>query len=343
MKTPTLCMAFGLLLAGRSAASEATEIPARRIAIVVGANHAPAGRTELRFSYRDADALAGALRDVGRFAPENVHVLRDPTPAVVLAAIDGALADLRGTRGQGLLLFYYSGHADDHALYPNGEPLELSKLKAGLDDPAATVRIGILDSCSGGGWTQAKGFTADRPFEVRVPLQLTSEGSALIASSSGIESAHESNDLQGSFFTHHFVAGLRGAAARSGASQVTLQEAFAYAQERTIRDTAEQAETPQHPSFDIHLRGRQDLTLAQLDQSPSVLEVDETEGPLQLVQLENGLVVLRALAERYLVQPGRQSDLRARYLRRKRARDFGRRGKPDTRGKLFADLQGPGG
>jgi hypothetical protein len=70
------------------------------------------------------------------------------------------------------------------------------------------VRVGILDSCSGGCWTRTKGLQADAPFEVEVPLALTSEGSGLIAASSGLESAHESSELEGSFFTHHFVAGL---------------------------------------------------------------------------------------------------------------------------------------
>jgi hypothetical protein len=281
-----------LLVSLAWAATAPTGAEARRIAILVGANDAPAGRAPLRFSYKDAKEMADVLIQAGQFAPGDVHVLEDPEPAAVLAALDGALATLGESPTATMLLFYYSGHADDGALYPHGEPLPVASLKERLESGSASVRVGILDSCSGGGWTQAKGLQPDKPFTVTVPLALTSEGSALIASSSGLESAHESETLQGSFFTHHFVAGLRGAADRSGDGEVTLGEAFAYAQERTIRDSAEQANSPQHPSFDIHLRGRQDLALTRIATSDSLVVLDESQGPLQIIQLQTGLVVL---------------------------------------------------
>lgn len=281
-----------LLLVVFSGNALAAEPSVRRVAVLVGANQSPPGRPQLQFSYRDAQSMADVLVAAGQFASNDVHVLLDPTPANVLSTLDEQLAVLGQSSEETLLVFYYSGHADDSALYPNGQSLPLQSLKERLENPNAKVRIGIVDSCSGGGWTQTKGLQADHPFSVRVPLVLTSEGSALIASSSGLESAHESKDLQGSFFTHHFVAGLRGAAARTGDGQVTLGDAFAYAQERTIRDSAAQAETPQHPSFDFHLRGRQDLVLTRADSSPSLVELDEALGPLQVIQMKTGLVLL---------------------------------------------------
>ena len=115
----------------------------------------------------------------------------------------------------------------------------------------------------------------------------------LIASSSGIEAAHESEQIQGSFFTHHFVAGMRGAGATPrGDGVVTITDAFTYARDRTVRDSAVVAEQPQHPSFSMNLRGRADLPLARVDSSPTALELRETEGPLQLIDLASGLVVL---------------------------------------------------
>jgi hypothetical protein len=124
-----------------------------------------------------------------------------------------------------------------------------------------------------------------------------------------VESSHESEELRGSFFTHHFVAGLRGAAAPRGESVVTLTQAFGYARERTVRDTAAVASVPQHPSFSMNLHGRSDLPLARLDESPSSLAVQEVEGPLQLIELTSGLVVLEMPSgERALklsVAPGR--------------------------------------
>jgi Caspase domain len=266
--------------------------PPRRVAILVGATQAPPGQVPLRYSYRDVGEMAAVLEAAGEFSPKDVHQLLDPDPASVLRALDEALASLNRSPGETLLLFYYSGHADDQALYPAGEALPMSSLKARLESGNATVRLGILDSCRGGAWTQAKGLQPGAPFPVSIPMTLTSEGSALIASSSGLESAHESEALQGSFFTHHFVAGLRGAADRTGNGEITLGEAFAYAQERTIRDSAEQTGIPQHPSFDIHLHGRQDLALTRIDGSSSMVGLTEVAGPLQIIQLQTGLVIL---------------------------------------------------
>ena len=157
------------------------------------------------------------------------------------------------------------GHADEQALYPAGQPLPLAKLRALIDGANISVRIGMVDACRGGGWTRAKGLRPDEPFPVHWPLGLETEGSVLIASSSGLESAHESDQLRGSFFTHHFAVGLRGAADRNGNGEVTITEAFEYAKERTIRDTLQVAREAQHPSYAVNLRGRRDLVLAQVD------------------------------------------------------------------------------
>ena len=53
----------------------------------------------------------------------------------------------------------------------------------------------------------------------------------------GLEEAHESELLRSSFFTHHWIAGLRGAADRDADGLVTLGEAFDYAKGLTVRDS----------------------------------------------------------------------------------------------------------
>ena len=309
------CMA--LLLA-----STAAPAASHRIAVIVGANRGALGRPDLHYSYRDAQDVGDTLVQVGEFKPADVHVLKDPSPETVLATLDRELATLRADGGDSLLVFYYSGHADGAALYPAGQPLLFAALRTRLESSAATVRLGIIDACNGGGWTGAKGLHAAPPFAVQVPLELAGEGSVLIASSSGSESAHESEVLLGSYFTHHLVAGLRGAADPRGDGVVTVTDAFAYAKERTIRDTAAVSSQPQHPSFFMNLRGRADLPLARVDSSPTLVELQEMDGPLQLIHLGTGVVVLevpqgrRALklsvpAGRYLVRRESQQGTRA--------------------------------
>lgn len=287
--------------------------PGQRVAILVGANRPSPGRRPLLHAHRDAARLADTLIAVGRFQADAVHVLRDPEPDVLLATIEQAARSIAGGTDS-LLYFYYSGHADDEAVYPAGHLLAMERLRGALEGTRAAVRIGMIDACRGGAWTRTKGLTAEAPFEVQLPVNPHSEGSVLIASSSGAESAHESDSLEGSFFTHHFVAALRGAGDRSGNGEVTLTEAFDHARTLTIRDTARLALEPQHPSYSMNLRGRSDLVLAHLDRSPSHLTVTQSDGPLDVIHLESGL----ALVE---LAPGRRHTRLAvppgRYLVRK--------------------------
>jgi hypothetical protein len=281
----------------------------RRVAVVVGANGAAPGRRALRYAHNDARAVGRVLTELGGFAPRDVHVLLDPDPAEVLAALDTELARLRPADGEALLVFYYSGHADGAALYPRGRPLALGELRRRLSDVRASVRVGLIDACRGGGWTGTKGLSETTPFEVNVPMALDNEGSVLISSSSGLEDAHESELLEGSFFTHHWNAGLSGAADRDGDGRITLAEGFEYAKALTIRDTALYTRSAQHPSFAMNLRGRQDLALSSVALANASLAVTQQRGPLELVHLGSGVKVLEIPAgERTVklaVAPGR--------------------------------------
>ena len=304
-----LCFALLLLCCAFDAAAAT-----RRIAGVGGANAAPAGRTPLRYAHDDARAFARLLIDVGDFRPGDVHVLLDPTPADVLRRLD-EVAWALARADEPLLLFYYSGHADHGSLFPGGTPLPLSAVKTRLEAEGSGVRLGILDACRGGSWTGAKGLVPDAPFDVEQPVNLGAQGSVLVASSSGLEDAHEAEAIGGSFFTHHLIAGLRGAADRSGDGAVTVTQAFEFARRRTIRDSALHARKPQTPSFDFKLRGRNDLALTRIDAGPSRFALRQVEGPLQVIRLDTGLVVVE-------LPPGRQETVVAlapgEYLVRRR-------------------------
>ena len=257
----------------------------RRVAVVVGANAPPPGRAALRFAYDDARAIGDALTRVGHFAPDDVHQLLDPTPAALLQTID----DVAKSAGEdALVLFYYSGHSDGQSLYPHGEALSVADVRDRLARMGARVRVGILDTCRGGNWTQAKGITVGPPLDPIDLLNVTTEGTALVSSSSGLESAHEAESAHGSFFTHYFTAGLLGAADANGDGEVTLEEAYDYARERTVRDSARLAPTPQHPSFDLQLRGRQDIVLASLQGNTSAIEIEQPDGPIEVIHLATG-------------------------------------------------------
>lgn len=265
-----------------------------RVAVVVGANLAPPGRAPLRYAHEDARGVADVLTAVAGFAAENVHVLLDPEPAALLAALDRELVAAGQRSGDTLLFFYYSGHADERSIFPGGKTLLFSELKSRLEDPRAKLRVGLVDSCRGGSWTGSKGLKRVEPFEIDAARELAEEGSVLIASSSGQENAHETDSVRGSFFTHYWNAGLRGAADRGGDGVITLNEAFEYARALTIRDTALAGQVPQHPSFQMKLAGRRDFPLATLAKERTTLLFEQSNGPIEFVRLSDGLVVVES-------------------------------------------------
>ncbi len=213
------------------------------------------------------------------------------------------------TAGETMVLFYYSGPADTSSLYPSGRPLHLGDLRRRLEDPRAEVRIGIIDACRGGGWTGTKGLSETSVFEIDQALDLAHEGSVLIASSSGLVYAHESAELRGSFFTHHWNAALRGAADENRDDKVTLVEAFEFARVLTIRDTAIHTGAPQHPSFRMSLRGRGDPTMSTVRPGRALVQLAQVAGPLQVIHLDSGLLVAElqrgARVVRLQLAPGR--------------------------------------
>jgi hypothetical protein len=266
----------------------------RRIAVLVGANDPPHGRQALRFAHDDANELADVLKRVGSFAPGDVHVLLDPHPSDVLAAIDAA--GQIAAASDVLFLFYYSGHSDGQALFPHGETIAVADVRARIENLHARIRVGILDTCRGGSWTQSKGLSLGPPLDMADLLNVETEGTALVSSSSGLEDAHEASAVHGSFFTHYLAAGLRGAADRAGDGNVTLQEAYDYARERTVHESAQLAQTPQHPSFEIGLHGRQDIVLSVLSQGTSALAIAAPSAPVEVIALPNGVTVADAPA-----------------------------------------------
>jgi len=283
---------LSLFVACAIAAAAAPVRAEHRVAIVVGANDPPPGHQALRFAHEDATQIADTLRRVGRFS--DVRVLLDPHPANLLAAVADVDREARAAGGDSLVVFYYSGHSDGQSIFPHGEQLAISELRDRLERMNARIRVGILDTCRGGAWTQTKGLTVGPALDPVDLLDVATEGTALVASSAGLENAHETDEMRGSFFTHHLTAGLLGAADRNTDGQVTLQEAFAYAKERTVRDTALLAPAPQHPSFDINLRGRQDIVLSALGTAASALEISSPRELLQVVYLATGVVIAEA-------------------------------------------------
>ncbi len=262
----------------------------RRFALVVGENRGLVNEEQLRFAERDARRMGDALVDVGGFAAADVTAIGGADAT----SLRGALAQLRTAMGSGpndRLLIYISSHAGDGVLHLAGTEFPLQELVDFLK--AAPVQVGVLviDACQSGRVTRLKGLKpSDAPPPTRIEASGV-EGRVLISASGADEYAQESEALQGSYFTHYFVAGLRGAADSSRDGKVTLDEVYGWAWARTIEATFSSRGGVQRPAFAVDLRGAGQLVLAEPRRSASQLTLDvRAPGRWLIVAQETGQV-----------------------------------------------------
>ncbi|MCC6620285.1 MAG: caspase family protein [Deltaproteobacteria bacterium] len=316
-----IALVAALLLAAPPSPPEAARA---RFTIVVGNNDGGSERERLRWAVRDAERVAEVLTTLGGVAPERATLLREPTPAALEAAlvqVTGAVVQARGagTSGAVELVFYYSGHADPAGLLLGAERFAYARLRQLLQAIPADVTIVVLDACASGAILRGKGGTPEPAFLGAAPA---ATGHAYLTSAAADEVAQESDRLQASFFTHHFIAALRGAADRSGDGRVTLVEAYEHAYHETLSGTAETLAGPQHPSYDIALAGRGDVVLTELARA-SRLVLDLALAGRVFVRDASGRLVAevdkRAGAEVQLALPPGRHTVAAVVDRRVRA------------------------
>ena len=255
---------LGALLATASHPT-AAHAEANRFAIVIGANAGDADEPTLRYAESDAERLAGVLRALGGFQPENVITLNDLRAAEVRRALISLNARVRAAaRASRSCFVYYSGHADADALHLGRHaPARSAELRDLVSGSAASARVLVLDACRSGAVTRVKGGTRAPAFEIDVGFPVGAEGVAMLSSRAAGESSQESDALGASFFTHALVSALLGAADTNHDGAVTLGEAFAYARERTLAATSRTVVGTQHPTFRLDLGGREDLVLTR--------------------------------------------------------------------------------
>lgn len=281
---------------------------AARIAIVSSSNQAD-GQPTLRYADRDGERVGAVLTELGSVAPEDVWRLPNTTVPALRAALDRA-EERAAREPASTIIVYYSGHADAEGLLLGGERFSYRELRERLARSHAQVRVAVLDACNAGGATRPKGghqssgpvFTPVEPMRV--------DGAAILAATGAEELAQESSDVEGSYFTHHLISGLRGAGDRDGNGVITLGEAYAYVYARTVAATAPSLWGPQHPSYDYRLSGTGDLALTTLSRGRQGLMFPAaSEGTFTVIDGARDVVAeVRADArrsQRLALAPGR--------------------------------------
>jgi hypothetical protein len=237
-----------------------------RIAILVANNRGNETRVPLRYAEQDATDLAAVLTELGGFKPEDTYLLRGRSLPDVRAAIAGVKARLPAARASGrrvVTLLYFSGHSDGEALELGDDRWSFADVRRTLLDLGSDVRIVIVDSCRSGALLGEKGRPGPT-FDIRFSDDLATSGEAILTSSAAHEAALESRQIRASFFSHHLISGLRGAADSSGDGRVTLGEAYRYAFVNTLLATSNTLSGPQHPEYDYRLTGRGELVLTDV-------------------------------------------------------------------------------
>ncbi|MCP4678587.1 MAG: caspase family protein [Deltaproteobacteria bacterium] len=241
-------------------------------ALFIGSKQPGAAQAPLQYAHDDADRLRSVLEDLGGFRSENLKTLYDPTADQLSGALDRLETQLSihdRNDEQAVFLFYYSGHARSQALNLGREEIPLNLLRSRLEKLPATVKLIILDACQTGAFSRIKGAEPTALFSYNSVMGLNTEGMVVISSSSATELSQESDELGGSFFTHHLVVGLRGAADTNTDGRITLNEVYQYAYNNTLVDTTETAVGKQHVTLETDLRGKGEMVITWPAQSNS--------------------------------------------------------------------------
>lgn len=272
------------------------------VGLFVGSNRPGEGQEPLRYAMRDVIRMQSVLEELGSLDVSRSVTLVDPDADEVLGAMEALRRQvlLRAERGeQTVFVFYYSGHAKREALSLGATEVSLRVLRDQLESMPSTVTLAFLDACQSGAISRVKGIRSAESFSYRSADVLPAEGLALMASSTATELSQESDTLQGSFFTHHLVTGLRGPADVDGDGTVTFGEAYQYAQRSTLVSTAATRTGSQHVTVETQLRGRGDVVLTRPQSADAWLELDVPwTGRVLVLRADNDAVVAEVVKQR---------------------------------------------
>ena len=298
-----------LILCATAAIAQAST---KRIAVIVGNNTGNAGQAPLHYAEADAAKFARVLQELGNVAYEDLFLLQGKSVATLTETFEVVKQRIasykRDPANRVVVLFYFSGHSDGEALELGGDRLTFVDLRKWLASAGADVRVALVDSCKSGALLAIKGGKPGPGFQIRLTDELASTGEALLTSSAADEVALESKEIGGSFFTHHFVSGLRGAADTSGDGIVTLAEAYQYAYAHTIKTTGDTIIGPQHPAYDYRLSGQGELVLTELAKPAASVELPKGFSRGLLIDVARDQVIAELTSDArpvIAVQPGR--------------------------------------
>lgn len=254
-----------------------------RLVLAVGQNQGLQSEVPLRYAHADARGYVRLLQSQGGVAPRHTIVLTETTPK----GLDEGFRRIRElaekAAGDVVFFFYYSGHGDSQSLHLGTSRYQLRTLNRALESVNAKLRIAVVDACRSLDDTQAKGFAASAPFDMKMGAPKGIEGVVTIRSSAEGEASQESTQLGGAVFTHFFMTALRGAADRDQDLRVSLSEAYGYAYDQTIKRSAASTANVMHPSVEIDVEGAGRVMLTDVLPTSSKLKLPREKHARYLI------------------------------------------------------------
>jgi hypothetical protein len=266
---------------------------AERFAVVIGNNHGSDEEELLRWAERDAERALALLTDLAEVREEHAVVLLGKRGADVRAALARVQQQIAALpRGEPSTLFvYYSGHGDAAHLHLGDTLLPQSELERWIDATHARTVVTSVDACRDEPMRR-KGARHAPPFDIKLAHANGPRGRVTITSSARDELAQESDSLRSSFFTHHLLSGMRGAADRDGDRQVSLDELYRYAYHHTLASSHAHLAAVQHPQLEVDLQGEGDLMITRIARADASLTLTAAStGDYLIVERESGQVL----------------------------------------------------
>jgi hypothetical protein len=270
---------------------------ATRFALLIGNNVGGIEDGALKWAEEDARRVRDVLNELGDVAQGRALLLQ----GVDVEEVRSALARLRGqveeAKRQGYrseVFIFYSGHGDASSLHLGSQRFALDEFKRLIRAIPADTSVTIIDACrsralkSGRG----KGATHGPAFDISLARDPGPVGRVLITSAGANEIAQETDEYKSSFFTHHMLSALRGAADSDSDGTVTLAEFYRYVYHHTLASSHGVTAAVQHPEMEVKLEGEGEIVMTNLKRAGSTLELPRgLGGDFLIVDDRNGRVI----------------------------------------------------
>ncbi|MEN0062977.1 MAG: caspase family protein [Myxococcota bacterium] len=285
-----------------------------RVGLFVGNNLGYGTDDPLVYAEEEARRMSRLFVDRGGVDRDRVTVLQGASAKELgraIAQVEGQVREASARGDDAMVVFYYSGHASSTGLHMAGSLYGLRDLKRWLESSSADVRVAFVDACESGSLARDRGATAVEHVEVAVDDALTASGLAIVTSTGPLSAAREAASYGGGVFSRALITGLRGSADGNGDGEITLDEAYRYAFEQTVRSTARSGSAIQRPEYRYEIGGVGRVVLTRVPGRAAGLSLpEELEGTYTVVSVSSGQVVARVQKrpgepQRIALPPGR--------------------------------------